>query len=231
MSKENFIKDKILLMKKDNQNGFNDFVEPLQNMVEKNEVSKTVQIPADGNWFKLSFNAVEVKQNRLVISAKRIENGLITSSYDPSLKDYVVEFSGTRAAYLYGYYKHRHPAGGWPYIYWDIRSYTNSIVNPDVRVYVNGFWARDEIRKMILAMEGVYGTKNIVNKYINDNLLRFQLGIKTRKTPQKIEHEWSQGLMEKLGYLYVEAFDTGYPKGGWREVAVHWCKRKQDLRG
>ena len=101
MSKEDFIKDKLSLMQKDNQNGFNDFVEPLQSMVEKNEASKIIQIPADGNWFKLSFKAVEVKHNRLVISAKRIENGLITSSHDPSLKEYAVEFSGTRAAYLF----------------------------------------------------------------------------------------------------------------------------------
>lgn len=231
MSKEDFIKDKLSLMKKDNQNGFNDFVEPLQNMVDKNEASKTVQIPADGNWFNLSFNAVDVKQNRLVISAKRIRNGLETCSYDPSLKEYVVEFVGTRAAYIKGFYKHRHPIYEWPYIHWDIRSYATSSFDPSVRIYVQGFYAREEIRKMILALEGVYGSTNILNSYINDNLLRFQLGIRLNKTPQQIEKEWSQGLMESLGYHHVEAFDTGYPKGRWREVAAHWCKKNQDLRG
>ena len=67
MSKEDFIKSKLALMNKDSQDGFKDFVEPLQSMVDKSEASRTVQIPADGNWFTLSFNAVEVKQNRLVI--------------------------------------------------------------------------------------------------------------------------------------------------------------------
>ncbi len=79
-------------------------------------------------------------------------------------------------------------------------------------------------------MEGAYGTSNIFNSYINDNLLRFQMGIKAKKAPQQIEKEWSQGLMESLGYNYVEAFDTGYPKGHWKEVKVHWCKKKPDLR-
>ncbi len=51
MSKKDFINDKLSLMKKDNQDGFKDFVEPLQEMVDANEVKKTVEISADGNWF------------------------------------------------------------------------------------------------------------------------------------------------------------------------------------
>lgn len=80
-------------------------------------------------------------------------------------------------------------------------------------------------------MEGVYGTSNIYNSYVNDNLLRFQMGIINRKTPQQIAKEWSQGLMESLGFHHVEAFDTGYPKGSWKEVKVHWCKSPKDLGG
>lgn len=79
-------------------------------------------------------------------------------------------------------------------------------------------------------MEGEYGTSNILNSYINDNLFRFQSGIRSKKTPRDIEKAWSHGLMEGLGYQHVEAFDTGHPKGDWKEVKVHWCKRKQDLR-
>lgn len=231
MSKSDFIKEKLSLMKKDAQDSFKDFVEPLEEMVEKKEFTKTVQIPADGNWFTLDFKAVQIKENRLVITAKRKQDGLKPSKIDPSIMEYIVEFNGTRAAYLYGYFKPNHPVGGWPYIWWDIRSYANHPNNSNIRIYVNDFRARDEIRKLIIAMEGVNGTANIVNKYINDNLLRFQMGIKSKKTPQKIEKEWSQGLMESLGYNHVEAFDIGYPKGTWKQVEVHWCKKKQDLRG
>lgn len=231
MSKEDFIKKKLSLMRKDQQAGFDDFVDPLQEMVEKGDVNKTVHVPKDGNWFAMSFDAVQVKENRLVISAKRIENGLISSSYDPSIKKYVVEFSGTRAAYIYGSYKSRHPIYGWSYIHWDVRSYANHPANSTVRVYVQDFRARDEIRKLINAMEGYYGTSNIYNSYINDNLLRFQAGIGKKKSPSQIEKEWSQGLMEGLGYNYVEAFDEGHPRGHWRDVKVHWCKKKQDFGG
>lgn len=70
----------------------------------------------------------------------------------------------------------------------------------------------------------------VFNKYINDNLLRFQIGIKAGKTPQEIEKVWSIGLMEGLGYRYVKAEDTGHPIGRWKEVSVHWCKHERDLR-
>ena len=79
-------------------------------------------------------------------------------------------------------------------------------------------------------MEGVYGTTNILNSYINDNLLRFQMGIRIGKTPQEIEKKWSNGLMESLGYRFVEAFDSGNTKGSWLEVKSHWCKHAKDLR-
>ncbi|MBI3562621.1 MAG: hypothetical protein HY080_12990 [Gammaproteobacteria bacterium] len=94
----------------------------------------------------------------------------------------------------------------------------------------NQSYDKNELQKLILAMEGEYGTSNILNSYINDNLFRFQSGIRSKKTPRDIEKAWSHGLMEGLGYQHVEAFDTGHPKGDWKEVKVHWCKRKQDLR-
>ena len=67
--------------------------------------------------------------------------------------------------------------------------------------------------------------------YINDNLLRFQAGIRAGKTPQQIAKDKSMGMMESLGYTHVEAHDKGYPSGSWKEVAVHWCKLEQDLCG
>ena len=230
MSIKDFLNKRIKLIEKDGQKGFKNFVEPLHEMADSQNTSKPVEIEADGNWFTLNFKAIQVKENRLVISATRKLDGLIACSHDPSAMEYMVAFNGTRAAYLRGFYEPRHPFYGKPHIHWDIRSYTNSSVNPTVRIYVNGFRANDEIRKLILAMEGVHGTSNIINKYINDNLLRFQLGIKSKKTPQQIEKEWSKGLMESLGYHHVEATDIGYPKGHWKEVEVHWCKKKQDLK-
>lgn len=70
---------------------------------------------------------------------------------------------------------------------------------------MQGFYAHDELRKLIHSMEKVYGTSNILNKYIKDNLFRFQSGIRAGKRPQEIEEAWSRGLMESLGYRYVEA--------------------------
>ncbi len=172
-----------------------------------------------------------MKKDRLVISAKRLRSGLVTSPYDPTEMEYVVEFQGTRAAYLRGYYKARHPMGGWPYISWDIRSYVNSPSNSEVRVYLGDFRAHNELKKLIVAMEGFYGTKNILNTYINDNLSRFQIGVRSNKTPEEIEKAWSKGMMESLGYKYVEAFDVGHPKGSWKGASVHWCKLSVDLRG
>ncbi len=217
-------------MKKDKQKTFDSFVGPLEEMVEQDESRKVVQIPADGSWFEIAFDAVQVKENRLVISAKHKANGLESASHDPSEKEYVVTFDGTRAAYIRGYYKHNHPIYGWPFIYWDVRSYANHPTNSDIRVYVDGFRANDEIRKLIATMEGIYGTSNILNQYIEDNFRRFQGGILAKKTPTQIEKAWSQNLMESLGYHYVEAFDTGFPKGKWDKVKVHWCKKEQDLR-
>jgi len=78
-------------------------------------------------------------------------------------------------------------------------------------------------------MEGVHGTGNINNKYTNDNLLHFQLGIKSKKL-QQIDKEWSNGLMEGLSCQHVEAFDIDYPKRKWKEIEIHLCKKKQDLR-
>ena len=98
-------------------------------------------------------------------------------------------------------------------------------------VYVKDFFAHNEIRKLITSMEKLYGTSNIVNSYINDNLTRFRAGINAGKTPEEIELAWSKGLMESLGYKHVEAFDTGMPKGSWNGVSVHWCKNPGDMRG
>jgi hypothetical protein len=135
----------------------------------------------------------------------------VANPRDPTEKQYVVEFAGTRAAYLKGYYNPHHVAFGWPYISWDVRAYAKHTIDSNKRVYVHGFYAHEELRKLIVAMEGAYGASNIFNTYINDNLARFQLGIQAGKDPQKIEKEWSMGLMESLGYKHVEAF--GLPKG------------------
>ena len=231
VSNKDFIKRKLELMEKDSQDGFKDLLDPLDKMAGEHETSKLIQIPDGNTWFRLKFNAVEVKQNRLVITAQRVENGLRNLSYDPSLKEYVVEFHGTRAAYLRGFYESRHRIHGWPYIYWDIRSYANHPANSEIRVYVKDFIANNEIRKMIKAMEGFYGTSNIFNSYINDNASRFKMGIANKKSPQQIEKDWSKGLMESLGYHHVEAFDEGTFKGNWEKIKVHWCKNEKDLRG
>ncbi len=199
-------------------------------MAKQGELGKTVNIPVDGNWFTISFDAIQVKEDRLVISAKHKHTGLITNPRDPTEKQYVVEFIGTRAAYLRGHYTPNHVRYGWPYIHWDIRSYATHPENKALRIYVKEFWANDEIKKLIFAMEGVYGTTNILNSYINDNLLRFQMGIRIGKTPQEIEKKWSNGLIESLGYRFVEAFDSGNTKGSWLEVKSHWCKHAKDLR-
>jgi hypothetical protein len=231
MSDKDFINSKLLLMKQDKQPVFDGFVGPLQEIAKQGELGNTVKIPVDGNWFMVSFDAVEVKKDRLVIQARRLIDGLKPVSHDPSEKEYWVEFAGTRAAYLRGFYKSRHPMYGWPYLYWDVRSYANHPDDPAKRIYVHGFHAHEELRKLIFAMEGAHGTSNIYNKYINDNLIRYRQGIRAGKTPEEIEKAWSKGMMESLGYNCVEAFDTGHPKGNWQEVHAHWCKKKQDLRG
>jgi hypothetical protein len=230
MSKKDFIKSKLDFLKKDNQEVFKDLVEPLEQMADNGEISKTINIPTDGNWFTINFKAVQVKENRLVITAKRKQEGFVAPSYNPLEKEYVIEFVGTRAAYIRGFYKERHPLCGWPYIYWDVRSYANHPRDASTRVYVQGFYAHKEIKRLIQAMEQEYGTSNILNSYIQDNLLRFQMGIKTGKAPEEIERTWSKGMMESLGYRYVEAFDAGFPKGEWRDVKSHWCKKQHDLR-
>ncbi len=228
MNKKDFINKKLDNLSKDGQPIFQDLGESFREMADTNHRQKVVKIPTDGNWFTLSYDAVELKSDRLVISAKRKLDGMAGSPYDPDGRYYAVEFEGTRAAYLRGMYKQRHRLGGWPYIYWDIRSYTNHPTNNDTRVYVAGFRAHEELRKMIKAMEGIYGTKNVVNTYINDNLMRFQTGIMQNKTPDQIEKQWSKGLMESMGYHYVEASDIGYPKGTWKGVASHWYKNQED---
>lgn len=229
MSKKDFLLKNIGFLKKDDQEVFRDLGGVIEGMADKNVISETVQVGADGNWFTVSFDAIDVKKDRLVINAKRVKDGLRSDPYDPSIKQYIVEFEGTRAAYLRGFYKSRHPRFGWSYISWDIRSYANHPRDKNQRVYVAGFRASNEIRRLILAMERATGASHILNSYINDNLLRFQTGILARKTPEQIEKEWSQGMMEGLGYYYVEGFDHGIPKGKWNDVQVHWCKDKSQL--
>ena len=231
MAISDFIKNKLELISRDNQKVFTDLSGPIHDMAKDGLASKKVKVPADGNWFTVSFDAVELQKDRLVVSAQRARNGVTTAEYDPTEKQYIVEFNGTRAAYLRGYYKARHPIGGWPFIWWDIRSYANHPQSPDTRVYVKDFFAHNEIRKLITSMEKIYGTSNIVNSYINDNLARFRAGINAGKTPEEIELAWSNGLMESLGYKHVEAFDTGMPKESWNGVSVHWCKSPGDMRG
>ena len=157
MSNEKFLKDKLSLLQKNNQNGFKDFVGPMHEMADKNETSRVIKIPADGNWFKLSFDTVQLKEDRVVITAHRIYDGMTPSRSDSSTYEFRVEFrvefQGTRAGYLFGEYHQRHPLGGWPFISWDVRSYVNSLQNPGMRIYVSGFYAHNEIKRMIIAMQ------------------------------------------------------------------------------
>lgn len=231
MAEDNFIKDKMNLLRKDKQPEFDQFGEVLGQLAQAGESSRLVRIPADGNWFKVAFDAVEQKKDRLVVSARRVKDGLVGSKYDPSAKEYVVEFEGTRAAYLKGYHHDHHRRFGWPYISWDVRSYTTVPQFPDLRVYVESFRAHNEIKKLIQVMEAEFNTGNVYNSYINDNLKRFQSGIRGQKTVTQIESEWSRGMMEGLGFRHVEGFDSGYPQGNWAEVHVHWAKLEQDLKG
>ena len=226
MADKDFIAKKLRLMKQDKQPVFNKLVEPLQDIAQEAEPGKIVRIPVDGNWFKVSFDAVQVKQDRAVITAQRTYDGMVAGRFDPSLREFRVEFQGTRAAYLFGEYHANHPLGRWPYISWDVRSYANHPQNQNARIYVSGFRAHNEIRRLITAMEAHYGTQNVVNSYINDNLQRFKMGIAKKKTPEQIEKSWSQGMMESLGYKYVEA--SGSPKGTWNSVKVHWFKDPKD---
>lgn len=221
MTIKKFIDEKLDLIKKDDQSIFTDIVDPLSKKLKGSPESSVFDIQADGNWFKISFTALEVKKDRLVINAERIRNGFFGEQY-------IVEFEGTRAAYLRGYYESTHRSGKWPYIHWDIRSYANHPNDKNKRVYVRGFYAHDELQKMIQRMEHRFGVKNIVNTYINDNLLRLQAGASMKKTPSQIEREWSKGMMEKLGYKYVEAIDTSPRKGAWQGAKVHWYKLAQD---
>jgi len=226
MSDKDFLIKKLNLMKKDKQRVFGDLAEPLAAMAEQGATTKKISIPADGNWFNVSFEAVQVKEDRAVITAQRIYDGMVAGRYDPALREFRVEFQGTRAAYLFGEYHTHHSIGHWPYISWDVRSYANHPNNKDMRVYVSSFRAHHEIRRMIVAMQAHYGTSNIVNGYINDNLQRFKIGIAAKKSPQQIEKQWSKGMMESLGYKYIEAF--GAPKGTWDSVKVHWFKNQKD---
>ncbi len=209
------------LLKKDNQQTFSELAEPLAKMLENGEATKIVKVPSDGNWFKVSFDAVELNENRLVIAADREDNSLQGERY-------IVSFKDTKAAYLYGMYNHRHTRFGWSYLSWDIRAYTQHPQNASARVYMHGFRAQNEIKRMIHQMEIKFGTKNTLNTYINDNLTRFQLGIKTGKTPEQIERQSSNGTMESLGYKFVEPIDIGHIKGKWDKVAVHWFKHDSD---
>lgn len=226
MSDKDFIIKKLNLMKKDNQPVFDELVEPLAALAEQGTSSKKIKIPADGNWFKVSFDAIQVKEDRAVITAQRIYDGMVAGRYDPSLREFRVEFQGTRAAYLFGEYHAHHSVGRWPYISWDVRSYANHPQNRNMRIYVSSFRAHNEIRRLITAMQAYYGTQNIINGYIKDNLERFKMGIMARKTPDQIEKDWSQGMMESLGYKYVEAM--GSPKGTWKTVKIHWYKEQKD---
>lgn len=221
MSRKDFLLRKIGLLKKDGQEVFSELSDTAESMAENNTSSETVEIGADGNWFTVSFDAIEVKKDRLVITAERKVDRFLGTQY-------VVEFNGTRAAYLRGYYEYSHRIGGWPYIHWDVRSYANHPRDNSKRVYVQGFYAHDEIKKLIQKMEAMHGTSNIVNSYINDNLARFKMGIMQGKNPEEIEKGWSRGMMESLGYKFVEASDMGMPKGKWNEVKVHWFKNSQD---
>lgn len=230
MAENEFIKAKIDLMAQDKQAGFAQLAPALTDMAKTGVQTRTVQIPADGNWFVVSFDAIEEKTDRLVISAKRKIDGMMRASHDPSEKQYIVEFQGTRAAYLRAFYEPQHRRFGWPYISWDVRSYITHPQFPGARIYVRDFFAHTEIKRMVLAMEGYYGTTNIYNSYINDNLARVRNGIRTGKSIEAIEKEWSKGMMESIGYRRAEALQVQGEPDTWSKIMVHWCKHDHDLR-
>jgi hypothetical protein len=231
MAENEFIKTKLDLMAQDKQAGFNQLAPSLIDMAKTGVQTRTVQIPADGNWFVVSFDAIEERTDRLVISAKRKMDGMLRASHDPSERQYIVEFQGARAAYLRGFYEPNHRRFGWPYISWDVRSYITHPQFPGSRIFVRDFFAHNEIKKMILAMEGFYGTTNIYNSYINDNLARVRNGLKAGKSIDAIEKEWSKGMMESIGYRRAEALQVQGEPDTWSKIMVHWCKHEQDLRG
>ena len=183
----------------------------LREGIEKNIGQKKFKVPIQGAWFSCEFDAVEVKKDRLVITAERLFDGIHNERYE-------VTFSGTRAAYLVGFYK---TGNQWPYLTWDIRSYQNHPTVKEKRVYLNGFYAHDEIKKMIQKMEPRFGFRNVLNSYIHDNEMRVKLGLALKKSGERIERDWSRGLMEGLGYQNVELI-VG------RKIESHWFKDKKD---
>jgi hypothetical protein len=94
-------------------------------------------------------------------------------------------------------------------------------VELDIFVYVHEFRLQNEVPKMLKKMEAHFQTTNTYCSYILDNLQRVKHGINQGKTPEEIERINSDGLMESLGYKYVDVLDRGNPKGQWREIDVH----------
>ena len=223
-----FINAKLANINTDKQDDLKGLLKPMADMAEKNERTRIVK--TDGNWFKVDFDVVDQISDRLVIVAERVHDGPVIISTAQIPIEYKIEFKYTRAAYLYGYYNNAHRIGRWPYLSWDVRAYATS-PNSGQRVYVQGFHAHEEIRKMLVKMNTYYGVRHIVNKYINDNLARFKAGVLAGKSPEMIEREWSRGMMESLGYSCVEAIDTSQPKGKWNGVDVHWFKNKNETIG
>lgn len=215
MLKQEFILEKLSVIKKDKQSGFIDLADPLSKMIENAPEESFYKVRMKDSWFTVNFTAMEVGENRLIINAERIQDGFQGDRY-------VVQFDGTRAAYLVGYYGEGYRTHSCPHIHWDIRSYTDHPDDKDKRIYVNGFRADSELRKMIQKMEERRGTKNIINSYVNDNLIRVRLGLSMGKTLAEIEKEWSKGMMERLGYRHVEALELSH------SVVVHWYKTKGD---
>ena len=226
MDTKSFLLNKLKLLKKDQQLGFSDIAEPLAKSLEKNANANNIDIKADGNWFKVSLDAVQLDIDRAVISAQRIHDGMVPGRFNSSQREFRVEFQGTRAAYLFGEYHQSHRFGNWPYISWDIRSYANNPQSSNMRVYVSSFRAHNEIRRLVSSMQAYYGTRNVVNSYINDNLKRFKIGVASKKSYEQIEKEWSRGLMESMGYSNVEASVSLNHAND--SVKVHWYKDLKD---
>jgi hypothetical protein len=218
VSYKDFLNKKIKTIIKDGQMG--DFVEPLQEMMEAGDEEKAIRITPDGNWFKVSFDAVQVKKDRLLISAKKV------TSHQFDQHTYSIGFEGTRAAYLWA--KVSQPRfHGWSYLHWDVRAYREFQGH---RVYVREFRAREELKTMIREMESMTGVRNIFNSYINDNFNRIKHGVEAGKNAVDLEKEWSKGLFEGLGYRHCEVDLVG-DGGQIMDVNSHWCKDEHDLKG
>jgi len=111
MAIKDFLLQKLKYLTKDAQPVFDRLSDTLQQGAENAAPGKSITVPVDGDWFRISFDAIEEKDDRAVITAHRTFDGMVAGRYNPCLREFRVEFHGTRAAYLFGEYHERHSLG------------------------------------------------------------------------------------------------------------------------